>query len=171
MRKVFLEDYANMTGEGLPLSQEDVFQLSEKVDKAEDWLNEQLEAQKEKKPYEEAAFKTLDVNVKENVLYKAGDVLVKKVKYWKPPKPTVAPKNETVTEEGAAGEEGEEEVKAEDGEEVKEDEKKEEEPTPENAEQEQKAEDAEEAETSDDSSEQTTPEPSAEPSTHDPTDL
>lgn len=110
MRTAFLETYANMTGEGLPLSQEQVFELSEKIDKADEWLKENLAAQEEKEKYEDAAFKVLDVTVKESMLFKAGDALYKKIKYWKPPKPTEPPKNETETIDP----ESEEEIKAED---------------------------------------------------------
>jgi len=98
MKKLFLEDYANMTGEDLPLSQDDIFSLSEKMDKAEDWLKEQKEAQSEKLAHEDPAFKVVDVSIKERTLYNAGETLVKKIKYWKPPKPTEPPKpakNET----------------------------------------------------------------------------
>lgn len=62
--------------------------------------------------------------VKEKTLANAGEVLYKKIRMWRPPKPTEAPTIEPTT----TGEEGEE-VNAEDGEEVKSDDKPAEEAT------------------------------------------
>ena len=62
--------------------------------------------------------------VKEKTLANAGEVLYKKIRMWKPPKPTEPPTIEPTT----TGEEGEE-VNAEDGEEVKSDDKPAEEAT------------------------------------------
>lgn len=91
MKKLFLEDYANMTGEDLPLSQDDVFLISEKIDRADEWLTEKVGAQLDIPAHKEPALKVLDITVKERTLYTAGEILVKKIKYWKPPKPTEPP--------------------------------------------------------------------------------
>ena len=171
MRTAFLETYANMTGEGLPLSQEQVFELSEKLDKADEWLKENVAAQEEKKKYEDPAFKVLDVNVKESMLFKAGDALYKKIKYWRPPKPTPAPKNETETidpenQEEVKSEEEEENPKTDENSDDKSEEKSEEEPKAE-TEPEPEAAGSESQEKPDDEEPATT----EEPSTHNPEEL
>ena len=157
-----------MTGEGLPLSQEQVFELSEKLDKADEWLKENVAAQEEKEKYEDPAFKVLDVNVKESMLFKAGDALYKKIKYWRPPKPTPAPKNETETIDP----ENEEELKAEENSKTDEnsDDKSEE-----KSEEEPKAESEPEAEAagseSQEKPDEEEPATTEEPSTHNPEEL
>ncbi|CBY19557.1 unnamed protein product [Oikopleura dioica] len=114
MRELFLETYKNQTGEGLALSQENVFELSEKLDKVADWLKEKTDGQAALAAHEDPALKVMDIQVKEKTLANAGEVLYKKIRMWRPPKPTEPPTIEPTT----TGEESEE-VNAEDGEEVK----------------------------------------------------
>lgn len=63
MRELFLETYKNKTGEGLALSQDDVFELSEKLDKVADWLKEKTDAQAALLKHEDPAFKVMDIQV------------------------------------------------------------------------------------------------------------
>jgi len=107
-KTLIFDDFKNKTGEGLALSQDDIHTISEKIEKTEDWLTEELEKQNEKPLHEEPSLKVSDMEMKGRVLSKAVDDLAKKVRLWRPPKPTKPPK----TEEGTA-EDGE---KKEDGE-------------------------------------------------------
>ena len=63
MRELFMETYKNQTGEGLALKQEDVFELSEKLDKVADWLKEKTDAQAALAQHEDPAFKVMDIQV------------------------------------------------------------------------------------------------------------
>lgn len=165
LKKIFLEDYTNHTGEGLALSQEDIFTISEKMDTTEEWLNEKLAEQKSKKSYDEPALKISEIEVKGRVLYTAADKLVKKVKYWKPPKPTVPPTIETPKAD----------EKSEDGEEINADDEEKTEDKTEDKEEKTTGEPVvdEPAASADDVPVTETPEPvkSEEPATHAPEEL
>ena len=63
MRELFMETYKNQTGEGLALKQEDVFELSEKLDKVADWLKKKTDAQAALAQHEDPAFKVMDIQV------------------------------------------------------------------------------------------------------------
>lgn len=63
MRELFLETYKNQTGEGLALSQENVFELSEKLDKVADWLKEKTDGQAALAAHEDPALKVMDIQV------------------------------------------------------------------------------------------------------------
>ena len=105
---MIFDDFKNKTGEGLALSQDDIHTISEKIEKTEDWLTEELEKQNEKPLHEEPSLKVSDMEMKGRVLSKAVDDLAKKVRLWRPPKPTKPPKTEENTEEdGEKKEEGE----------------------------------------------------------------
>merc|ERR1712110_1081573 len=93
-KTIIYDDFKNKTGEGLALSQDDIHAISEKLEKTEDWLAEELEKQDDLPLYETPSLKSSDVEVKGRVLSKAVDDLIKKVRLWRPPKPTEAPKPE-----------------------------------------------------------------------------
>lgn len=93
-KTIIYDDFKNKTGEGLALSQDDIHAISEKLEKTEDWLAEELEKQDDLPLYETPSLKSSDVEVKGRVLSKAVDDLIKKVRLWRPPKPTETPKPE-----------------------------------------------------------------------------
>ena len=172
-KTLIFEDFKNKTGEGLALSQDDIHTISEKIEKTEDWFTTELEKQNEKPLHEDPSLKVSDMEMKGRVLSKAVDDLAKKVRLWRPPKPTKPPKTEEKTdEEGEKKEEGDAEKPAEDSEDTeKSDEEKVEETTEEGKEEttEEKSED------SAGSSEDGEPDPTAAPTedtvTHDRAEL
>lgn len=99
-KTLIFDDFKNKTGEGLALSQDDIHTISEKIEKTEDWLTEELEKQNEKPLHEEPSLKVSDMEMKGRILSKAVDDLAKKVRLWRPPKPTKPPKTEEKTDEG-----------------------------------------------------------------------
>jgi len=93
-KNLIFEEFKNKTGEGLALSQDDIHTISEKIEKTEDWLTEELEKQNDKPLHEDPSLKISDMEMKGRVLSKAVDDLAKKVRLWRPPKPTKPPKVE-----------------------------------------------------------------------------
>jgi len=170
-KTLIFEDFKNKTGEGLALSQDDIHTISEKIEKTEDWFTTELEKQNEKPLHEEPSLKVSDMEMKGRVLSKAVDDLAKKVRLWRPPKPTKPPKTEEKTDEdGEKKEEGDDAEKPAEGAEdtEKSEEEKVEEPT----------EEATEEKTDDSSAESTEegePDPTAAPTedtvTHDSAEL
>ena len=143
-KTLIFEDFKNKTGEGLALSQDDIHTISEKIEKTEDWLTEELEKQNEKPLHEEPSLKVSDMEMKGRVLSKAVDDLAKKVRLWRPPKPTKPPKTEEKTDEdGEKKEEGDDTEKAAEG--AEDTEKSEEEKVEETAEEEKTEEKTEES--------------------------
>ena len=61
---LIFEDFKNKTGEGLALSQEDIHGISEKIEKTEDWLKEEMAKQDELAPHDEPSLKTADIQLK-----------------------------------------------------------------------------------------------------------
>jgi hypoxia up-regulated 1 len=98
-KTLIFDDFKNKTGEGLALSQDDIHTISEKIEKTEDWLTEELEKQNEKPLHEEPSLKVSDMEMKGRILSKAVDDLAKKVRLWRPPKPTKPPKTIVKTDE------------------------------------------------------------------------
>jgi len=85
-KTIIFEDFKNQTGEGLALTQEDIHGASEKIEKVEDWLKEEEAAQSELKSCDMPSLKVSDIEIKERVLFKDVDSLIKKVRMWRPPK-------------------------------------------------------------------------------------
>ena len=167
-KTLIFDDFKNKTGEGLALSQDDIHTISEKIEKTEDWLTEELEKQNEKPLHEEPSLKVSDMEMKGRVLSKAVDDLAKKVRLWRPPKPTKPPK----TEEGTA-EDGEKKDDGEDAEKPADDTEKPAEETGEDADKsdEEKVEETIEEKTDESASEDGEPDPTVAPTedtvTHD----
>merc|ERR1711956_95672 len=85
-KTIIFEDFKNQTGEGLALTQEDIHGASEKIEKVEDWLKEEEATQSELKSCDMPSLKVSDIEIKERVLFKDVDSLIKKVRMWRPPK-------------------------------------------------------------------------------------
>merc|ERR1711920_393738 len=85
-KTIIFDDFKNQTGEGLALTQEDIHGASEKIEKVEDWLKEEVEKQAELKSCDMPSLKVSDIEIKERVLFKDIDALIKKVRMWRPPK-------------------------------------------------------------------------------------
>ena len=77
------------------MTQEDIHGASEKIEKIEDWLKEEQEKQAELKSCDMPSLKVSDIEIKERVLFKDVDVLVKKVRMWRPPKAEKKKKKKT----------------------------------------------------------------------------
>jgi len=85
-KTIIFDDFKNQTGEGLALTQDDIHGASEKIEKVEDWLKEEQEKQAEMKSCDMPSLKVSDIEIKERVLFKDIDALIKKVRMWRPPK-------------------------------------------------------------------------------------
>ena len=94
-KTIIFDDFKNQTGEGLALTQEDIHGASEKIEKVEDWLKEEQEKQAELKSCDMPSLKVSDIEIKERVLFKDVDALIKKVRMWRPPKAEKKKKKKT----------------------------------------------------------------------------
>merc|ERR1712048_84084 len=103
-KSIIFDDFKNQTGEGLALTQGDIHGASEKIEKVEDWLKEEQEKQAELKSCDMPSLKVSDIEIKERVLFKDIDALIKKVRMWRPPKEKKEKKKEKKEKEGSGEE-------------------------------------------------------------------